>query len=34
MEDINMAAVLVFRDINMAVVTSRINTQLVETCPG
>ena len=34
MEDINMAAVLVFRDINMAVVTSRVNTQLVETCPG
>ena len=29
-----MAPVLVFRDINMAVVTSRVNTQLVETCPG
>ena len=29
-----MAAVLVLRDINMAVVTSRVNTQLVETCPG
>ena len=31
MEDINMASVLVFRNINMAIVTSRVNTQLVET---